>query len=568
MDLRMKTGMDHVRSVETYINVSDQEDFILHKIGILAQEPDQRTEWLDHFMQTVWKTAPERVRTGTGTVHSSESAKIFALLKFLANARRLVPYATQDFEDTTKITWSDELYRVVSPIDKSRIERIAGSLYSESQCRSIAIYKILAPGKSGSSVLGVREYEDENAAHISNLSVLKLGPASDLVQEANNYSRLIEHRRTGAFMSVRTDGIVVDNTSGLVYEDAQHSLGVGARDRLESFNAIFVPEKYTADQIREKLDDLFVHHLYEVLYKHGIKKEVLQIGRYINEFLPAAYRIMATSAAESDIEAGGYPMQQGTLRRGDSITFDAMITESNMLQMVARAYTRDVHSKIDIDLTVISEAMLNKFSTGNKLRVTGKVLLSRNEWFRETFASLGARYDGSGLWIDPHHHIRDPLPRLDDLLTKEYHGTVTSPIHGDLHAGNVLWGQGKSAIIDYGRMRDDWPALFDVAYLYADLKSHVVSDRMNLSILESVEISLGRKKRWNSITVSRNFRDLLSLFEYDKLPREVQALGPRNLFYALLAAVLLGRMKFDLPDDEKRISLLLGDWAMRRTDGE
>jgi hypothetical protein len=501
-------------------------------------------------------------------VHSSESARTFALLKFLANARRLVPYATQAVDDATKITWSDELYRVVSPSDKSHIERIARGLYSESQCRSIAIYKILTPGKSGSSVLGVREYEDQNAAHISNLSVLKLGPASDLAQEANNYSRLIEHRRTGAFMSVRTDGIVVDNTSGLVYEDAQHFLGIGARDRLESFNAIFAPEKYTADQIQEKLHDLFVYHLYEVLYKHGIKKEVLQIGQYVNEFLPAAYRIMAISATESDIEASGYPAQQGDLRRGDTIKFDAMITESNMVQMLARGYTRDAHSKIDIDLTVVSEAMLNKFSTGNRLTVTGKVLFSRSEWFRETFASLGASYDGSGLWIDRQHHIRDPLPRLDDLLVREYHGMVTSSIHGDLHAGNVLWGQGKSAIIDYGRMRDDWPALFDVAYLYADLKSHVVSDRMNVDILNSVEISLGRKKRWGSMAASRKFRELLSLFEYEQLPREVQSLGPRDLFYALLATVLLGRMKFDLSDDEKRTSLLLADWAMRRADGE
>jgi Ternary complex associated domain 9 len=568
LDLRMKTGMDHIRSVDTYIDVSDQEDFILHKLGILAQEPDRRTEWLEHFMQAVWKSAPERVKTGTGTVHSSESARMFALLKFLANARQLVPYAIQAADDSIKITWSDELYRVVSPSDKSRIERIARGLYSESQCRSIAIYKILTPGKSGSSVFGIREYEDQDAAHISNLSVLKLGPASDLALEANNYSRLIAHRRTGAFMSVRTDGIVVDNTSGLVYEDAQHFLGVGARDRLESLNAILVPEKYAADEIRGKLHDLFTHHLYEVLYKHGIKKEVLQIAQYVNEFLPAAYRIIATSAAESGAETGSYAIQNGKLQRGDSVSLDVVITESNMLQMVARGYTREANSKIDIDLAVVGEATLNKFSPGSRVTVTGKIMVTRREWFHDTFASLGASYDKSGLWIYPKHYIRDPLPRLDDLLVREYRGIVTSPIHGDLHAGNILWGSGKGAVIDYGRMRDDWPALFDVAYLYADLKSHVVSDRMNVDILNSVEASFGRKKRLGSIMGSRKFRELLYLFEYEELPREVQSLGPRDLFYALLAAVFLGRMKFDLSDDEKRTSLLLADWAMRRADGE
>ena len=67
LDLRMKTGMDHRRSVETYIDVSDQEDFILHKLNILAQEPDQRAAWLEYFMEAIWKGAPERVKTGTGT---------------------------------------------------------------------------------------------------------------------------------------------------------------------------------------------------------------------------------------------------------------------------------------------------------------------------------------------------------------------------------------------------------------------------------------------------------------------------------------------------------------------
>ena len=187
---------------------------------------------------------------------------------------------------------------MVASNDKERIERIVKSLYSESPCKSISIYKILAPGKSGSTVLGVREYDDENAAHISNLSVLKLGPANDLAQEANNYTQFIAYKRTGAFMAVRTEDTVVDNTSGLVYEDAQRFLGVGEADRLESLNSIFVPGKFTASEIKGKLQDLFAHHLYEVLYKHGVKKEVLQIRSFMNAFLPAAYRIMAISVRE------------------------------------------------------------------------------------------------------------------------------------------------------------------------------------------------------------------------------------------------------------------------------
>lgn len=566
LDLRMTTAMDHRRSVETYIDVSDQEDFILHKLNILAQDPNHRAQWLRHFMETVWKSAPERAKTGTGTVHTSESAKVLALLRFLANARRFVPYAEQAVDDTIKITWSDELYRAVGPNDKTRIERIAKSLYSESPCQSISIYKILAPGKSGSTVLGVREYEDESAAHISNLSVLKVGPASDLAQEANNYTRLIAHRRTGAFMAARTDDVVVENTSGLVYEDAQRFLGVGATDRLESLNSIFAPDKFTALQIKGKLQDVFTNHLYEVLYKHGVRKEVLQIGRYVNEFLPAAYRIMAVSVKESSDHNSGEPISRQGFRQGDRVSVDVVVTESNMLQMVVRAYTVGMHDKIDIDLAALNEAALNSFVIGNKLTVTGQVLGSREQWFRETFASLGARFDGSNLWTGTRYQMADPLPRLESLLGREYRDVVTSTIHGDLHAGNVLWGSGKFAIIDYGRVRENSQALYDVAYLFADLKSHVAADRMNVDALDAMERSLGRRN-WHRLNMSGSaIREVLQTFEYDELTGEIQSLGSRDLFYGLLASVLMGRMKFDLSDDEKRIALVLADWAMRRAD--
>jgi Ternary complex associated domain 9 len=564
LDLRMKTGMDHRRSVETYIDVSDQEDFILHKLNILAQEPDQRAEWLEHFMEKIWKGAPERVKTGTATVHASESSKILALLKFLANARRLVPYAEQAADDYFKITWSEELYRVVGSNDKTRIERIVKSLYSESPSKSVSIYKILTPGKSGSTVLGVREYDDENAAHISNLSILKLGPANELAQEANNYAGLIAYKRTGAFMAVRTDGVVVDNTSGLVYEDAQRFLGVGVADRLESLNSIFAPGKFTASEIKSKLQDLFANHLYEVFYKHGVKIEVLQIGRYMNEFLPAAYRIMAISVREPSNHGGDEPIRREGSWRGDSISVDVFITESNLLQMIARGYTIGMNDKIDIDLAAVDEAALNAFAPGTILTVTGKVLVSRQQWFRETFASLGARYDGTNLWIDTRYQMADPLPRLEALLEREYRNVMTSTIHGDLHAGNVLLGSGKCAIIDYGRVRENWPALYDAAFLLADLKTHVAADRMNVDGLNTMERSLERKNWRRPKMTDRGFRELLRTFEYEELASEIQSLGSRDLFYALLASVLMGRMKFDLSDDEKRITLVLADWAMRR----
>ena len=154
----------------------------------------------------------------------------------------------------------------------------------------------------------------------------------------------------------------------------------------------------------------------------------------------------------------GLSRREGS-RQGDSISVDLLITESNMLQMVARGYTIGMNDKIDIDLAAVDEATLNAFWPGNTLTVTGKVLMSRQQWFREAFAGLGARHDGSNLWIDTRYRMPDPLPRLEALLEREYRNAVTSTIHGDLHAGNVLWGSGKCAIIDYGRVRANWPAL-------------------------------------------------------------------------------------------------------------
>ena len=556
LDLRMVTGMDHTRSVETYIDVSEQEDFILYKLNILRNEPELLSKWLEHFMQYVFLTAPERTKAGLGDVHILESAKVLALTRFLSNVRSMVPYGVQRPVDSFKVSWSDDLYRAVTSTEKMQIERIAAAIYSDSPCKLLSIYRIFGGGQSGSQVYGVREYDDAGAVNIANLSVLKIGPANDLLQEAANYKRFVAHRRTAAFMAVKAANVIVDTTSGLVYEDANRFLGVGEPgQQLEPLSSIFAPGKYTFEQIGLILRDLFSQHLYEVLYKHGVRKEVLKISYFLNEFLPASYSVKADTVEEIDHSAQGI--------NGSHIITHIVLADSDIQRRMARGYTIGVHERVDIDLSSVSEIDLSRILPDAEITLGGTITDTRRTWFQKLVDELGLRYERGKLWVDTGNFVDDPLPALSSILQSEYRGVTQLAIHGDLHAGNVLWGAGRCGIIDYGKMRAAWPSLYDIAFLLADLKSYVTSRRMDIDGIIAVEHSFA-SARGRLSRDKREMRDLLRVFEYESQPPEVQALGPRNLFYGLMACVFLGRLKYGLRDQEKKVSLVLADWAMRR----
>ncbi|BCJ46473.1 hypothetical protein GCM10010168_61120 [Actinoplanes ianthinogenes] len=560
-DLSMATAMDHVRSVQNYIDVSDHEDLVLHKLNLLSEQVDRRSTWVSHFFDMIFVPAPERIKTGIPAVHSYESARVLALTKFLANVRHLIPYAPAEKDQVVDINWSDAMFRQLGPEEQSDVERIATSLYVGQTYRSIAIHKIMKGGKSGSRVFGVREFEDENAARIANVSVLKVGPAEHILAERRNYQRFIEPRRTGAFMAVRSSDAIIGNQAGIVYDDAGRFLGIEPTGQLEPLTALFTPGLLGLERIREVLDDLYSRHLHEVLYKHGVRRDVAQIRRPLNEFLPADFRVLVGTVDRRPV--GEHPSAP-VLGSDDVLRVGIRVTETDLVRSFCRGYTLSTHQKIDLDLSELGERQLNVIAVDAELVVTGVVQETRDSWFRRTLGEIGLNYADGKLVFSPGNAIEDPVARLDRVLDREYRNVVMSAIHGDLHAGNVLWGSEKYGIIDYGKMRQDWPALYDAAFLAADVQSAVTAGRLSLAGVHAVEQLLAFGTQKGDVLVADDLQSILDLFQYENQCVEVRDLGPRDLYYALVAAVLLGRLKFDLPRQEKRMSVALADWFLRR----
>ncbi|MFF5263141.1 phosphotransferase [Actinomadura viridis] len=557
-DLFMEAGMDRTDSVHSYIDVNDNEDFVLHKLSSLRDLPGRRSEWLQAFMKHIFDPAPERVKNGLNRVHRSETEREMALTKLLAGARALIPYSMDDGDDDVQIIWHWNISSI-SFSERPRIERIARQLFQGEKAARIVLYREFGGGKSGATVLEVREHEEHDELRVSNVSILKVGQEHELHQEQDNYERLVKNRGTAAFMTIKRGGVSIGGVAGIVYQDAQHYLGIRRQERIDDVSALFRPVQDDLEMARERLDRLLVAHLHEVLYKHGARVDAGSLRPYVNEFLPAEYRV-EVSRYEPDGEVIACAAGDAAEER---LSAEVDVAEVDLGLRVARAYRCDDRAKIDLLLTGADEILLNEVTPGRRLRVEGRIAATRRDFYDSLLPRLGVTRRGRFLWVDG-ARVGDPAGRTDEFLRREHYSFVMSPVHGDLHAGNVLLGGDGFGIIDYGRMRARFPALYDIAYLYADLKSRFVADRFDIPTLVSLEESILYGARRPRIRRHRGDARQLELFEYGALPEEIRLLGSPATYYSLLGLILLGRLKFDVPEVEKRAGLVLAHYAFER----
>ncbi|MEO3810304.1 phosphotransferase [Sphaerisporangium sp. B11E5] len=556
-DLFMESGMDRMDSVHSYIDVNDNDDFVLHKLSLLRDMPGQKSAWLQEFMAAIFDAAPERVKNGISRVYRSEAEKEIALTKLLANVRALIPYALDDGESDVQIVWGGSLAATFSEPVRQRVERIARKLFQGNGSTYISLHRVFRAGKSGATVLEVREHESPGEFRVSNVSVLKIGLEHELQTEQENFDRFVRQRGTAAFMTIKRGGVGADGMAGILYQDAQHHLGMRLQDTIDNVSSLFRPVHYDFDEVRERLGRLLAAHLHEVLYKHGRPVDAGSVRRYANEFLPAEYRVQVShySAGDSAIHYRSGGASDRHLRA------EVRIAEVDLRRRVLRAYTVPEHSKVDVELAGDDEVLLNEVMPGRVLHLDGRLVAVRDDYYDALLTRLSVARDGRMMAID-RRVMTDPVRRIEEFLEREHHAFTVSPIHGDLHAGNVLFGGDGFGIIDYGKMRERFPALYDVAYLFADLKSRFVADRFDLPALVRLEESIvhGRGRFGRD---RRSLREI-SLFEYDSLPGNIKTLGSSEIFYSLLGIILLGRLKFDLPEVEKRVGLALAHYAFER----
>jgi hypothetical protein len=562
-DLLMASPMDRTDSVHSYITINDNDDFVLHKLWLMRDQPEQKSDWLRHFVEEVFVPAPNRAKEGISPIQRSAAETELALTKFLANVRALIPYRLDDGTGEVGIVWAGDLDSDLDEAERGRIERAARRLYQDGEATnitSITMRRFFDHGRSGARVIEVREHEGADAQRISNVSVLKVGPELELRREERNYERYIRHRATAAFMAIKSGSVSADGMAAIAYQDAQHYLGLGLQDGIKDISSI-CPAQFDPQSVRNHLDRLLKRHLYSVLYKHGSNVEAGAIQRYLNEFLPAEYRV------EVDVYDHAHEAIV-TSRRTDPrrlLETEILISEVNARDRTARGHTPNSNSKIDIVLAGTDQPLLEAVNPGRRLRLDGYVLRTREDYFRTILSELKVPLKKDRIELSRRVSIENPIDRIRYFLERECYNFTVSAVHGDLHAGNVLFSEQGFGIIDYGKMRDPFPALYDVAFLLADLKSRFVANRYDVNAIDRMESEVAgglRRRRWRPWGTSKRSLNQILLFEYARLPEEIKMLGKASMFYAILGLILLGRLKFDnLSEKEKRVGLILAHYA-------
>ena len=107
-------------------------------------------------------------------------------------------------------------------------------------------------------------------------------------------------------------------------------------------------------------------------------------------------------------------------------------------------------------------------------------------WERIQRALPGIRVVAPGVVQHEHTQLAHPFAALRRLLTQAVSGLVTSYVHGDLNARNVLIADDRPYLIDYARARANWPILGDFAWLEINLLRHPLSGALSFSELVQV----------------------------------------------------------------------------------
>jgi Ternary complex associated domain 9 len=553
-DLFLKEAMDGTDSIYSLVEINDNYDLIQQKL-FLVKDIDTKNRWLTHFIEKIFVSAPERIKSNIGQVQRNNAEQENALNKFLANVRFLIPYSMDNDVPAKeiKVEWADSVINIISDYHKIRIEKIIRAIYKKREYTSVIVQRIFTSGRSGSFVFEIREYESEQTDIISNVSILKIGNYEDLILEFNNYNELVKNRKTYAFMEISDKSISIENYVGILYQDAHHHLAIKRQERIYTIRKIFQRNPIPIDEIKEKIGTLFNSHLNETLYKHGNKVDIGSIKKYYNEFLPSEFKV----------EVDYYDKDDDTLKRNNDegkysgFAHEIILTEVNLRDKNVRAYSTDSsHTKIDLIFND-DEMLLNNLRKDRVIKINGIIRATRTDYFNETLVKINVKKNGKILELNDDVQIPDIISKIDEVLALEHHDFQLSPVHGDLHCENVLYGEQNFGIIDYGKMRNRCVSIYDIAYLYADIKLKELTKQLKLKQIYEIEeiIFKGRILWWHNLTTPNV--QIFSTFEYNNLPVEIKNKGSRNLFYSALMLTYLGMLKFDLDSDVKKAALIL-----------
>lgn len=244
------------------------------------------------------------------------------------------------------------------------------------------------------------------------------------------------------------------------------------------------PSQFDSSAVAARLGHLIVSQLHETLYKNSVPIESGSVRNYLNEFLPPQYRVHVNRLSAD----GEHLVGTDVTGLDTHIRTVIEVTEVDLRGRRVRAYTQDDCTKLDLVIDGVDEMFVNRLAPGRTIGLDAQVVGGRKAFYDRDLVRLGAHQVGADTWMVEGVPVKHPERVLDALLSREYLHWKLGPVHGDLHSGNVLFGGGNFGVIDYGKMRERFPVLYDIAFL----TSHANSKRVGLNIEAGYAKALGK----------------------------------------------------------------------------
>jgi hypothetical protein len=545
LDLTMRSAMDNKDTAHTVVEVTDNDDFIFHKLRLQHDRADGKLEdWLDHFVAEVLTNAPARLTQGVQRQPRSTAEKEIALTKFLANVRRLIPYVQQSSSPTMDILFNGTYSAKQTQKQIARYSELIRRLYGSETIRRVEVSREYTDGASPTNVFELRERSTEGGDHVTNVSVLKFGDPYDLNKERSAFESIVRASRTAGFAEIKGSAGPYEGLSAIRYQSADYFMGTQNKNSVAPLRKAFADEK-SSDAIESNLSVVFKfldEHVYPTLWSRASRRERATLGKQYNVFLPARFSVFVDSR---DPGTGEFRR----VRAGDTQTLLAMrlqIAEYHSDLKRVRAYTTDSGKKVDIFYDSLGEGDTQEFREGNVISVQAEVRKQRRDTFDRAISDDASLIDF--LKGRPH-----PEEIAEKLLSTEFDEIFVGPVHGDLHSGNIITNGSAFCVIDYGKTSADGLIAHDIALLLSDLYLRTVGGSSQSppgrGILALLGILFGREPD------DRGF-NLLEVLRYEMLSTRIKRIVSEPVFWAALSLTFLGSLKFSLSANQRRHSVL------------
>lgn len=556
LDLKMQRPMDRQDTAHTLVEINDDEDILLYKLSLMEDERDLVIQWLEHFEKMILFDAPSRLTQDIPTVFRTTAEREFALIRYLKNVRKLIPYSRSRSETRLTVRWSGKYSSLISKAKMSQFTELIRRLFASESLTSLSVVREFTEGATSTNVFEIREIKDSGNQSIINVSVVKIGDFLELSKERDAFESFIRPSKTAGFIDIKGFVGPFEGLGAIRYQSAGYFLAGNIGETLKSAEELISTDVQIAVQ-KQKLNtllDFLQSHLYQTLWSSCRRIQKTGISTFFNPFLPAEFSIFVNCFSEErqmycvDDSAAKQSIEKMKLR----------VTEYHPDINRVRAYTLGNDKKVDLFYDNLSERAIQKFRENAIIEVEAILKSDRRAFFDRKIKEIGISITKTNKYAVMGQEILHPEDMCVDILETEFENVHVGPIHGDLHCGNLLFDGTKFGIIDYGKTHGQGLIVFDLCLLFTDLLLKAVKTGARIDQL------VGLSKVWwaRLLGISSNL-PVQMLFEHRKLHPRIRQFISEDLFFAAATLTLLGIQKFNLSRDQGIIALLMADKCYR-----